>query len=58
MIGLLFVKDLIFIDPEDETRVADFVEIFGRGVHVVVSSFPHSSSFGSHVANRFSPFTL
>ena len=35
MIGLLFVKDLIFIDPEDETRVADFVQIFGRGVHVV-----------------------
>jgi hypothetical protein len=35
VIGLLFVKDLIFIDPEDETRVADFVEIFGRGVHVV-----------------------
>jgi hypothetical protein len=35
VIGLLFVKDLIFIDPEDETRVADFVDIFGRGVHVV-----------------------
>jgi metal transporter CNNM len=32
---LLFVKDLIFIDPEDETRVSDFVQIFGRGVHVV-----------------------
>jgi hypothetical protein len=35
VIGLLFVKDLIFIDPEDDTRVADFVDIFGRGVHVV-----------------------
>jgi metal transporter CNNM len=35
VIGLLFVKDLIFIDPEDETRVSDFVDIFGRGVHVV-----------------------
>jgi hypothetical protein len=35
VIGLLFVKDLIFIDPEDETRVQDFVEIFGRGTHVV-----------------------
>ena len=35
VIGLLFVKDLIFIDPEDETRVADFVEIFGRALHVV-----------------------
>ena len=35
VVGLLFVKDLIFIDPEDETAVADFIEIFGRGVHVV-----------------------
>ena len=35
VVGLLFVKDLIFIDPEDETRVSDFIEIFGRGVHVV-----------------------
>ena len=35
VIGLLFVKDLIFIDPENETRVRDFVEIFARGVHVV-----------------------
>ena len=35
MIGLLFVKDLIFIDPEDNTRISDFVDIFGRGLHVV-----------------------
>jgi metal transporter CNNM len=35
VVGLLFVKDLIFIDPEDETSVSDFIEIFGRGVHVV-----------------------
>lgn len=35
IIGLLFVKDLIFIDPEDETPVRNFVQIFGRGVHVV-----------------------
>jgi metal transporter CNNM len=34
-VGLLFVKDLIFIDPGDETRVSDFIDIFGRGVHVV-----------------------
>ena len=26
---------MIFIDPEDETTVSDFIEIFGRGVHVV-----------------------
>jgi len=32
---LLFVKDLIFIDPEDNTRVSDFVDIFSRGLHVV-----------------------
>jgi metal transporter CNNM len=35
VVGLLFVKDLIFVDPEDSTRVADFIDIFGRGVHVV-----------------------
>jgi metal transporter CNNM len=35
IIGLLFVKDLIFVDPEDETSVRRFVQIFGRGVHVV-----------------------
>eukprot|EP00586_Coscinodiscus_wailesii_P009841 CAMPEP_0172512738 /NCGR_PEP_ID=MMETSP1066-20121228/246817_1 /TAXON_ID=671091 /ORGANISM="Coscinodiscus wailesii, Strain CCMP2513" /LENGTH=626 /DNA_ID=CAMNT_0013292675 /DNA_START=603 /DNA_END=2483 /DNA_ORIENTATION=+ len=35
IIGLLFVKDLIFIDPEDGTPVRSFVQIFGRGVHVV-----------------------
>ena len=35
IIGLLFVKDLIFIDPEDETPVRNFVQLFGRGVHVV-----------------------
>lgn len=35
IIGLLFTKDLIFIDPEDETPVRSFVDIFGRGLHVV-----------------------
>ncbi|KAL3762138.1 hypothetical protein ACHAWU_001589 [Discostella pseudostelligera] len=35
IIGLLFVKDLIFLDPEDEIPVKNFVQIFGRGVHVV-----------------------
>lgn len=35
MIGLLLVKDLIFIDPEDETRLADFVQIFGRPLKFV-----------------------
>ena len=35
VIGLLFVKDLIFIDPEDNTLVSSFVDIFGRGLHVV-----------------------
>lgn len=32
VIGLLFVKDLIFCDPEDEIRVSDFVDIFVRGM--------------------------
>jgi metal transporter CNNM len=34
VVGLLFVKDLIFIDPEDENRVRDFVEIMGRSFHL------------------------
>lgn len=35
IVGLLFVKDLIFMDPEDELLVKNFVQIFGRGLHVV-----------------------
>ena len=35
IVGLLFVKDLIFVDPEDETPVINFIHIFGRGVHKV-----------------------
>ena len=35
IIGLLFVKDLIFVDPDDETPIKDFVKVFGRGAHVV-----------------------
>jgi len=35
IIGLLFVKDLIFIDPEDEVPIRSFVQIFGRGIHFV-----------------------
>lgn len=28
------VKDLIFVDPEDETRIRDFIEIMGRSFHI------------------------
>ncbi len=35
VIGMLFVKDLIFINPIDETPVRNFVQIFGRGAHVI-----------------------
>ena len=35
VIGLLFTKDLIFVDPEDETPLRNFVSIFGRGAHLV-----------------------
>ena len=35
IIGLLFVKDLIFLDPEDCVPVRSFIQIFGRNVHVV-----------------------
>ena len=30
IIGLLLVKDLIFVDPEDETPIRNFIQIFGR----------------------------
>ena len=35
IVGLLFVKDLIFINPIDETPIRNFVDIFGRGANVV-----------------------
>lgn len=35
MIGLLLVKDLIFVDPEDDTRVSDVINIFGRSLNTV-----------------------
>lgn len=35
IVGLLFVKDLIFVDPEDETPVKRFVEILARSFEVV-----------------------
>ncbi|GMI42670.1 hypothetical protein TrCOL_g2899 [Triparma columacea] len=35
IVGLLLVKDLIFVDPEDEVLVRSFIQIFGRGLHVV-----------------------
>lgn len=35
VIGLLFVKDLIFINANDEMPVRDFIKIFGRGANVV-----------------------
>jgi metal transporter CNNM len=30
--GMLFTKDLIFIDPDDDTPVGQFVQIFGRSL--------------------------
>ena len=30
IIGLILVKDLIFVDPEDETPIKNFVQLFGR----------------------------
>lgn len=35
IIGLLFVKDLIFLDPEDCVPVRSFIQIFGRNIHLV-----------------------
>ena len=30
-----YLADLIFIDPSDETPIRNFVQIFGRNLHVV-----------------------
>lgn len=35
VMGLLFVKDLIFVDPQDEVPIRSFIQIFGRSVHHV-----------------------
>mmetsp|Transcript_111504 Transcript_111504/g.156532 ORF Transcript_111504/g.156532 Transcript_111504/m.156532 type:complete len:401 (+) Transcript_111504:80-1282(+) len=32
---MLIVKDLIFVDPEDDIPIRSFIQIFGRAVHVV-----------------------
>ena len=50
VIGLLFTKDLIFIDPDDETPLKNFVQIFGRAV--TVRDISHRShTVGSLPAN-------
>merc|ERR1719502_124534 len=33
--GLLLSKDLIFVDPEDETHLKKFIQIFGRSIQYV-----------------------
>ncbi|CAK4089833.1 unnamed protein product [Aphanomyces euteiches] len=37
VLGIIFVKDLIFVDPEarDKTTLLDFLHLFGRSVHRV-----------------------
>jgi hypothetical protein len=35
IIGILLVKDLIFVDPDDKTLVKDFIQIFGRHFHTL-----------------------
>lgn len=35
IIGVLLVKDLIFVDPDDATPVRNFIQIFGRRFHVL-----------------------
>jgi CBS domain containing-hemolysin-like protein len=35
IVGLILTKDLIFIDPEDETPLKNFVHIFGRQLQYV-----------------------
>ncbi|KAH8066771.1 hypothetical protein JL720_12621 [Aureococcus anophagefferens] len=35
IVGLLFVKDLIFVDPEEATPVAEYLHIFDRDIQFV-----------------------
>ncbi|KDO23119.1 hypothetical protein SPRG_21068 [Saprolegnia parasitica CBS 223.65] len=35
VLGLLFIKDLVFVDPNEPISVLHFVHIFGRGIHRV-----------------------
>ena len=35
IVGLLFVKDLIFVDPEDETALTSLLGIFASGLQIV-----------------------
>ena len=35
IVGLILVKDLIFIDPDDETPITNFLHVFGRNVQTV-----------------------
>jgi metal transporter CNNM len=35
VVGLMLVKDLIFIDPDDETPIANFLTVFGRTIQTV-----------------------
>lgn len=35
IVGILLVKDLIFVDPDDETPVRNFIQIFGRNFHLI-----------------------
>ena len=35
VVGLLFVKDLIFVDPEDEVPLAEYLRVFERSIELV-----------------------
>jgi metal transporter CNNM len=35
VVGILLVKDLIFVDPDDATPVRHFIQIFGRNFHLL-----------------------
>jgi len=35
IVGLLLAKDLLFVDPEDEITVSNFINLFGRPLHLV-----------------------
>ncbi|MES1919870.1 Metal transporter cnnm2, variant 2 [Bonamia ostreae] len=51
-VGLLFVKDLVLIDPEDATPVSSLLRLYGRNLEFVRSSDPLKSIMATFVSGR------
>ena len=52
VVGLLFVKDLIFVDPEDEVPLAEYLRVFERSIELVDGRDAVSREAPSHEPTR------